>query len=194
MHPDGLLQLAADDPNLTIHPAQLLHFLDHDSNIHHRQPTTNTVELCRYEPFALAKGNNPREFATRDPETGTCNINNYSIPRSIITFPFFDNRYLELRSFNVIDGNGDVNEAGWASVKNALLCPHRDAVRSQARSDSCKAEKKFKKRRPKDARSEGFKPTSAHGQAKKGRGLNKSNDPIDEMPVDQFIQQTTIPE
>ncbi|KAG5720641.1 hypothetical protein E4T56_gene4945 [Termitomyces sp. T112] len=181
MHPDGFLQLAADDPNLTIHPAQLLHFLDHDSNIRRRHPTINT-------------GDNPCEFAMRDPETGTYNINNYSIPRSILTFPFFNNRYLELRSFNVIDGNGDVNEDGWANVKNALLRPHRDAVRNQARSESRKAEKKFKKRRLKEAKSEGFKPISASGLSKKGRGVNRSNDPVDKMPVDQFIQQTTLSE
>ncbi|KAH0578314.1 hypothetical protein J132_10964 [Termitomyces sp. J132] len=129
----------------------------------------------------------------RDPETGTYNIDNYSIPHSILTFPFFNNCYLELRSFNIIDRNGDVNEDRWANVKNTLLCPHCDAVRNQARSESRKAEKKFKKHCLEEAKSEGFKPISASGPSKKGRGVNRSNDPVDEMPVDQFIQQTTLP-
>ncbi|KAG5734437.1 hypothetical protein E4T56_gene11751 [Termitomyces sp. T112] len=174
MHPDGFLQLAADDSNLTIHPAQLLHFLNHDANICHCHPTINM-------------GDNPCKFATCDSKTSTYNVNNYSIPCSILTFPFFDNCYLELRSFNAIDRNGDVNEDGWANVKNALLHPHRNAVRNQAHSESCKAEKKFNKRHLEEAKSESFKPISASGPSKKGRSVNRSNDPAD-------AQQTTLPE
>ncbi|KNZ78744.1 hypothetical protein J132_10232 [Termitomyces sp. J132] len=148
------------------------------------------VEPCRYKPFALAynhtKGDNPCKFATCDPKTGTYNINNYSIPCSILTFPFFDNCYLKLRSFNVTDRNVDINEDGWANVKNALLHPHCNAIRNQAHSKSCKVEKKFNKHCLEEAKSESFKPISASGPSKKGRGVNRSNNLAN-------IQQTTLP-
>ncbi|KAG5333222.1 hypothetical protein C0989_006053 [Termitomyces sp. Mn162] len=109
-----------------------------------------------------------------------------TIPRGIIPANLLHVTPRLLRSFNVTDRNVDINEDGWANVKNALLHPHCNAIRNQAHSKSCKVEKKFNKHCLEEAKSESFKPISASGPSKKGRGVNRSNNLAN-------IQQTTLP-
>ncbi|KAG6868147.1 hypothetical protein C0993_007221, partial [Termitomyces sp. T159_Od127] len=52
--------------------------------------------------------------------------------------------------------NGDVDTTRWDMTRDALLRPHREAVRNQARADSRREEKALKKRRYKEAHPNGF--------------------------------------
>ncbi|KAG6867475.1 hypothetical protein C0993_002322 [Termitomyces sp. T159_Od127] len=94
--------------------------------------------------------------------TGLYNCDSFSIPRSLLTIPVFDDPYSELCTLGIIDGKGDLIEGGWANVKNALLRPHREAVRNQARSDARKAERALKKLRIHDNPFEGYPLISQH--------------------------------
>ncbi|KAH0585670.1 hypothetical protein J132_07618 [Termitomyces sp. J132] len=95
--------------------------------------------------------------------------------------------------------NGDINRDAWASMKNALLHPHREAVRNEARSESRREEKESKKRCLEDAKPDGFFlptiPANNIHNGKKRAAKAKSPLPADaEMPVDEFISQTTLTE
>ncbi|KAG6887534.1 hypothetical protein C0995_014572 [Termitomyces sp. Mi166 len=158
--PDGFMQLTAADPNLV--------------------------------------GDNPCKFIIHDPETGIFNYDCFPIPPSILTFPNVDNRYAELHAFGIINQNGDINQDAWSSVKNALLRPHHEAVCKQARSDRRK-EKELKKCRFKDANPDGFAipSTAGHGKKKRTRKAksftpspSSSNVPLDNMPVDEYADET----
>ncbi|KAG6875308.1 hypothetical protein C0993_009849 [Termitomyces sp. T159_Od127] len=166
IRPDGFLQLTSVEPNLIVHPAQLLKYLDHDEAVRNHQISSESFAPVGYEEWAAAynasKGDNPTEFATFDIVTGLYNCDSFSIPRGILTIPYFDNRYLELRTFGIIDDKGDVIDGGWANVKNALLRPHRDAVRNQARSDARKVERALKKLRIADNPFKGYPSLSQH--------------------------------
>ncbi|KAG6874924.1 hypothetical protein C0993_011608 [Termitomyces sp. T159_Od127] len=205
IRPDGFVQLTSVEPNLIIHPAQLLKFLDHNDAVRKHQVTDETVMPTGYEEWAAAynasKGDNPCEFVTFDIATGLYNCDSFSIPRSILTIPYFDNRYSELRTFGIIDDDGNLVDGGWANVKNALLRPHRDAVRNQARSDARKVERALKKLRISNGPFRGY-PTLSQYKAKTvasglttipaagSTGTNPAN--LELMPVDQF-DSTQLP-
>ncbi|KAG6896122.1 hypothetical protein C0992_010197 [Termitomyces sp. T32_za158] len=161
VRPDGFLQLTATEPHITIHPAQLLGFLDFNNAVRRRSATTHESEPAGYKAFAkiynTTKGDNPCEFILCNAITGDWNYDGFPIPRSILTFPILNNCFVEFCAFGIINEKGDINRDAWASMKNALLCPHRKAVRNQARSESRCKEKEHKRCRIADAHLEGFK-------------------------------------
>ncbi|KAG6868058.1 hypothetical protein C0993_007885 [Termitomyces sp. T159_Od127] len=118
--PDGFIQLMSVDPNLVIHPAQLLRYLDHNEAVQKHQATKELVMPAGYEEWATvynaSKGNNPCEFVTFNLTTGLA-----------------------------FTTDGNIIEHGWANVKNALLCPYQEAVCNQACSDAHKAKCVLKK-------------------------------------------------
>ncbi|KAG6877694.1 hypothetical protein C0993_005019 [Termitomyces sp. T159_Od127] len=203
IRPDGFIQLTSIDSNLIVHPAQLVKYLDHDKAIWDHQITVDLVAPARYKEWAAAynssKGDNPCEFATFDIVTELYNCDSFTIPRSLLTIPFFDNRYSELCVLGIIDGKGDLIEGGWANVKNALLCPHREAVRNQARSDARKAKRALKKLRIHDNPFKGYPLISQHSSqtfVPGGTGVQNTADlhspqdlpPVEPelMPIDQL--------
>ncbi|KAG5728931.1 hypothetical protein E4T56_gene8455 [Termitomyces sp. T112] len=185
--PKGSLQMRLTHPTL-------LGYVDHDANIRRRSATVNMVEPNGYEGFATIynrnKGDNPCEFILRKPETGLYNYDSFPIPQSVLTFPVVDSRYSKFRAFGIIKPDGEVNQEAWASMKNALLRPHREAVRNQARSDSCREEKELKKRRFEDANADVFSlPTSSRAnsnkkkRAQKDTATSESSEGDKEMPI-----------
>ncbi|KAG6899269.1 hypothetical protein C0993_011790 [Termitomyces sp. T159_Od127] len=153
-------QLTSVDPNIVLHPAQLLKFLKYDNNIWHCSATIDTIEPCGYDAFVHAynalKGDNPCEFIIHDATTGLFNYDSFSIPVSIITFPIIDLRYAELHAFGVINAKGDLDAKAWASMKNMLLHPHRKAVCNQRQSETHCKEKESKQQCYDDAHPNGF--------------------------------------
>ncbi|KAG6898840.1 hypothetical protein C0993_003654, partial [Termitomyces sp. T159_Od127] len=69
----------------------------------------------------------------------------------------------KFHTFNIINSNGDIDPDGWASMKNALLCPHHEAVCNQAHSESCREEKEMKRHCYEDSHPEQFGITSFTG-------------------------------
>ena len=61
--PDSFVQLTAVNPNLIVHPAQLIKYLEYDHDIRRCSVTINAIEPSGYEAFAtaynLTKGKNP---------------------------------------------------------------------------------------------------------------------------------------
>ena len=113
-----------------------------------------------------------------------------------LDFPSIDPRYAELRAFGLIQSNGDINHDAWASMKNTLLRPHREAVKNQTRSDLRCAERELKKRRLKEARPDGFHiPSSSTSTKKKkhprkGKSASVSSEGDGNMPVDNLNELT----
>ncbi|KAG6867226.1 hypothetical protein C0993_005414 [Termitomyces sp. T159_Od127] len=146
---DGFFQLTSIKPNLIIHPAQLLKYLDHDEAVRNHLTSSDSLVPVSYKEWAAAynssKGDNPTKFTTFDLVTGLYNCDSFSSPRDILTIPYFDNCYSELYTFSIINNKGDLIDRGWANVKNVLLRPHHDAVRNQAHSDACKAKQALRK-------------------------------------------------
>ncbi|KAG6863761.1 hypothetical protein C0993_010447 [Termitomyces sp. T159_Od127] len=155
---DGMLQLSSVNPNLVVHPLQLLEYLEHDAAVRRRDPSADVTVPAGYAEFATAynsvAGSNPCEFATRKPGSSTYNVDSIPLPASLLTYPFSDKRLSDLASFGLIQKDGSLNTKQWQMMKNALLRPHREAVRNQARSEARQAEKARKKRRLEEAREE----------------------------------------
>ncbi|KAG6893774.1 hypothetical protein C0993_000312 [Termitomyces sp. T159_Od127] len=133
---NGLVQLNAVDPNIVIHPLQLVEYIEFDSAVHRHDASVDQYVPASYPKFAAAynasKGNNPCKFATKKKKSdASYNINSLSIPSSL-TFPFANQRYHNLQVFGLITKEGDIDTNLWDMMKNALLRPHRDAMRFQA--------------------------------------------------------------
>ena len=154
------------------------------------------IKPCGYESFAKlynkTKGNNPCEFVLHNPETRLFNYNSFALPPSLFNFPNIDTRYAKLYAFNLLQPNGDLNPDAWASMKNALLRPHRDAVRNQARTDSRRAERELKKRRLDEAQSMdlGLSSSTAgqssnkKNRSRRGKSSSSANEDDHEMNLD----------
>ncbi|KAG6894720.1 hypothetical protein C0993_010924 [Termitomyces sp. T159_Od127] len=124
--------------------------------------------------YNTSKGDNPCEFTTWNETTSSYNINNFAIPPSLLTFPYCNPRYNDFRVFCLIKTNGDINNARWDMTKDALLRPHCEAVRYQARADSRREEKAKRKRRYEEAYPHGFTVGSSTTHTRKGRRPRKS--------------------
>ncbi|KAG6894318.1 hypothetical protein C0992_006620, partial [Termitomyces sp. T32_za158] len=126
--PDGMIQLTSIDPNLVVHPLQLHAYIQYDNNVRCYNVTTNTFIPVGYTEFAAAynasKGDNSCKFTTWDETTSSYNIDNFLIPPSILTFPYCDPCYNDLRVFGLIKPNGDVDATRWDMTCDALLCPY----------------------------------------------------------------------
>ncbi|KAG6888614.1 hypothetical protein C0995_007043 [Termitomyces sp. Mi166 len=126
-------------------------------------------------------------FILRDAETNAWNYDSFSIPQSVLTFPQLDNRYNEFRAFGIINANREVNNDAWSSMKNALLRPHCEAIKNQARSESHREEKESKKRRLNDAKPDGYELPALTSGGKKQRS-RKGQSPTEgdpNMPVNE---------
>lgn len=158
--PDGLVQLTSVDPNLVIHPLQLQEYIRFDSDVWRGSATIHSYMPAGYAEFAAAynvsKGDNPCEFTTWNAETTSYNLDSFPIPPSLLKFAYCDRRYSELRVYNLLKANGEINDVKWEMIKEALDRPHREAVRNQARAESRREEKALKKRRLEEAHPEGF--------------------------------------
>ncbi|KAG6815793.1 hypothetical protein H0H87_011265, partial [Tephrocybe sp. NHM501043] len=98
---------------------------------------------------------------------------------SLLTFPFFDKRYLELQAYRVINKRGDVNLQAWGGMKNALLRPHQEAQRNQARSEQRQEEKEVKNCRLEEALPEMFQEDE---DKSKGKAKAQSNAATPSVP------------
>ncbi|KAG6883581.1 hypothetical protein C0993_005332 [Termitomyces sp. T159_Od127] len=156
---DGLIQLG---PDLVVHPLQLAEYVKFDKAIRRKDAAGSAYTPAGYSEFATTYNatntSSPCAFTTWDSDASAYNLDSYSIPESLMEFPFSDPRYNDLRVFGLISKDGSLDTEKWDMMKNAILRPYRDAVRFQARAESRRQEKARKKRRMEEAEDhpEGF--------------------------------------
>ncbi|KAG6886889.1 hypothetical protein C0992_001764, partial [Termitomyces sp. T32_za158] len=187
--PNGFVQLTSVEHNLIIHPAQLQKFVEHNASICSCSATATMIEPVSYESFAkvynASKGDNPCQFILRDPQTDLYDYNSFSIPKSLFNFPIIDNCYAKFCAFGIINAQGDIN---------------RHVVRYQARSESHREEKEIKRHHNDDVNPDGLRIHLSYNKGKKKRsnkeqspsGVTEPSDPDDSMPVNKFIDKTTL--
>lgn len=139
--------------------------------------------------YNASKDDNSCKFVILNITTGLYNLDSFAIACNILTIPYFEHCYSELRTFGVINNDGN--------IKNALLHFHYEAVHYQAHSDTCKVERMLKKLCVSEGPFKGYPSLSQH----KSKVTTISLTPIPEaapnalasaslklMPIDQFIE------
>ncbi|KAG6870119.1 hypothetical protein C0993_005138, partial [Termitomyces sp. T159_Od127] len=88
--------------------------------------------------------------------------------------------------FGLITKEGDIDTNLWDMMKNALLRPHCDAVRFQARADSCRQEKERKKRRLEESGIAG--PSRPHGAKHAPKKDAPTDAPLSDCDADGEVE------
>ncbi|KAG6839721.1 hypothetical protein C0991_012299 [Blastosporella zonata] len=178
---DGLIVASSGDLNYIFHLFQLAEFLKFDTAVCRRDPSVRDGIPIGYPEFAnfwnlVKDADNPCEFVVYNNEAGAYTINTFSVPPSILSFPFIDPCYAELRAYDVINARGDLNPATWSAMKNALLCPHREAQRNQSHKEQRREKQESKKCRLEEALPEAILASATSNKTAKTRGKGKTKD------------------